>query len=137
MKCECCGKEFEPFDMAVALFDVINYIPRHDWWKNIPVKKGGHWIFDIWDKEKVDEDGFRETFKRIGDISRTITPLLYDGASVDLQIDINVNKTIHQEFHKMYVWSDDDIAKFCGKDFTIVGTKETKTWQKFYKLRRE
>jgi hypothetical protein len=52
--------EFTPprnieFDCAIALFDVLNYIHDHSWWENLPIKKGGYFIFDIWDMEKVKE----------------------------------------------------------------------------------
>ena len=95
----------ERFDCATALFDVINYIPRHDWWKSIPVKKGGYFIFDIWDKEKVLADGFKETLKRIDGIIRKITPVKFDGQQVDLDIKIINGKKEFSERHKMYVYS--------------------------------
>lgn len=128
---------FKNFDCAIALFDVLNYIPKHDWWENIPIDSGGYWIFDIWDKKKVDKKGFEKTVKKAGKVTRTITPLDYDGKKVDLEIAIDDDGVKFKEIHKMYVWSDDDIARFCGKDFTIVDTKGTETWQKWYKLKRE
>ena len=74
------------FDCITALFDVINYIPTHDWWKRLPLKKGGYFIFDIWDKEKVNKDGFRTTTKYRGGITRTIEPLIANETQVKLNI---------------------------------------------------
>lgn len=127
------------FDCATALFDVINYISRHDWWKNIPVKKGGYFIFDVWDKKKVDKERFRETYKRIGGVFRSIIPLSYDGKIVDLLINFFEvgKKKMYQETHKMYLYSHDDILRFCGKEFEVVEVKQTKSWQTWYKLRRK
>ena len=126
----------EKYDLATALFDVINYIQKHYWWKTLPIKKDGFFVFDIWDKEKVDKDGFRETFKRIGNVSRRITPSGYDGKSVSLKIEVFDGDKTFSEIHKMYVYSQQDIEKFCGDEFEIVEVKETKTWQHWFKLRK-
>ncbi len=125
------------FDCATALFDVINYIPKHDWWKNIPIKKGGYFIFDIWDKEKVDKDGFKRTQKTVGPATRTIQPIFYAGKTVSLEITVEAEGKVYNENHAMLVWSHEDIEKFCGEEFEIVETKETESWQKWYKLRRK
>jgi len=130
-------KHLGRFDCATALFDVINYIPKHDWWKNIPIDSGGYWIFDIWNKEKVDKEGFQETFKRIGNVSRRITPLGYDGKEVSLKIEVSCGDQIFIEEHKMYVYGREDIEKFCGNEFEIVDLKPTEKWQEWYKLKRK
>ncbi len=124
-------------DTATALFQVINYIPRHDWWKNIPVKKGGYFIFDMWDKERVDKDGFQETSKMVDGVFRIIRPINYDGKSVDLKIDVWSAEDYFQESHKMYLYSSLDIQRFCGNEFEIVAVKPTKRWQTWYKCRRK
>ena len=98
-------KYFLP-DCATAIFDVLNYIPEHSWWPKIPVKKGGHWVFDIWDKEKVDRDGFRRTTRQVGNLTRTIIPLGYDGKRVMLRIEVFDGKDTHREDHEMFVWSE-------------------------------
>lgn len=117
------------FNAVTALFDVVNYIPKHDWWKNLPLEKGGSFVFDIWDKEKVDKDGFKQTVKTVGDVTRTITPVVYDGKKVTLNVAIMDNGLMFQEMHTMYVWSIKDIEKFCGNEFEITEVKETKHWQ--------
>jgi len=125
------------FECATALFDVLNYIPRHDWWGKIPVEKGGYFIFDIWDKEKVELEGFRKTLKVMGKAFRKITPVKYDGKSVDLKIDIWDDKVNFQELHTMYLHSEEDIERFCGQEFEVVETMPTKNWQKWFKCRRK
>mgnify|MGYP001559770430 FL=1 len=125
-----------PFDCATALFDVMNYIPLHDWWRNIPLKSGGYFIFDLWHKEKVDAEGFKTTIKRIEDVTRIVKPLGYDGKKVRLEVWIGCGKKEHTEIHEMYVYSFDDIKRFCGKDFEIVDTRSGKDWQMWMKLRR-
>ena len=125
------------FECATALFDVLNYIPIHDWWGNIPVDKGGYFIFDIWDKKKVERDGFRQTTKSVDGFIRVINPTKVDEKSVDL--DIYFYDDMDQEFlekHKMYLWDQDDVVTFCGSAWELVDIKATETWQSWYKCRR-
>ncbi len=126
------------FDLATALFDVLNYIPTHDWWKFMPIKKGGYFIFDVFNKEKVDKEGFGWTENKCGNITRKIKPIQYDGKTVDLEIEVEDNGLVFKEQHRLYIHSQEDIEKFCGSEFEIVDTKSTKgSWQKFWKLRRK
>lgn len=125
------------FECATALFDVMNYIDEHNWWRELPLEKGGFFIFDIWDKEKVSEDGFRETQKGVGKLTRTIRPLAVDGDSVELELMVDDDGVIIKERHKMYLHSHQDIEKFSEPDFKIEAVKKTKSWQTWYKLKRQ
>jgi hypothetical protein len=126
------------YDCVTALFDVINYIPEHDWWKHIPVKKGGYFIFDIWNKKKVAKDGFKPTHKMVGKVERKITPMEYDGEKVHLHIEVfgDVIGNIEEE-HIMYLYDEQDIMDFCGEHFEIVEMKDTNTWQQWFKCKRK
>ncbi len=123
--------------LVTALFDVINYIPDHSWWKDLPLQKGGHFIFDIFNESMVKRDGFRATKKTIGSISRMISPLNYDGKKIILEIKFGGNGLKLQELHTMYIWSEKDIESFCGREFGIVEVKNTSTWQQWWKLQRK
>lgn len=133
-KGEFFGKDF---DLVTALFDVVNYLPNLRCFKTIPVKKGGYFIFDLWDKEKVDREGFKETFKTIDGATRTIKPLSYDGRKVELEINIDDKGLKFTEVHQMYVYTHKEIELFCGTDFDIAEVKKTKSWQIWYKLRKK
>lgn len=125
------------FDAAIALFDVLNYIPRNDWWQSLPLKPGGLFIFDIWDAEKVHKDGFRATEKKAGDLTRVIEPLRNDD-KVYLSITLYQHKKlIHREQHVMYVHCDENILRFCGDHFVIADKIPTDTWQTWWKLKRK
>lgn len=126
----------EQYDCATALFDVLNYIPKHKWWKNLPIKKGGYFIFDIWDKNKIDKDGFRETVKNVNGVLRYIRPIMVSVKEVSLDISIYNGKNIFSETHRMYLYTHRDIELFCDREFEIVEVNPTKTWQTWYKLRR-
>ena len=125
------------FDCATALFDVVNYIPNHEWWKNLPLDEGGYWIFDCFDKTKVERDGFHETWKQVGSAFREIKPIRYCEDSVDLQIEV-WDRNIHfKEIHRLYIYGYDDILKFCGDKFELVEVRPTRTWQLWVKCRRK
>ena len=125
------------FECVTALFDVINYIEKHAWWKHLPLIEGGVFIFDIWDKKKVDRDGFSITTRTVDSVFRRIIPLDYNGKYVDLKIEVADELGFFSETHRMYVHSHKDIERFCGKQFKIEAVKSTKTWQTWYKLKRK
>lgn len=122
------------FDCATALFDVLNYIPNNTWWKNIPLKKGGYFIFDIWDTKKIEQDGFKKTTKLIDHTTRHITPIRVEPKSVDLQIDVLIGNRDFEEIHTLYLHSYADILAACASNgFEVVGVRSTKKWQTWYK----
>lgn len=126
----------DDFDCAMALFDVINYIPFHDWWKFLPIKKGGYFIFDIWDLAKVRKDGFKNTECKVHNTYRLIIPEPKFRDVVDLNIIIDDNGEMFKEKHRMYLYSERDIRNFCGKEFKMVDKVSTKRWQTWFKLQR-
>lgn len=131
--------EFETktaFPCIIALFDTLGYIPTHNWWLKMPLNDNGYFIFDIWDKEKVDRDGFKTTLRRIDGLTRVITPLSYDGHKVELDISLTIAGWEEHETHTMYVWSREDIERFCGKDFIIDAMALTNKWQTWYRLKK-
>lgn len=126
----------EDFDTVTALFHVMNYIPKHDWWKDLPLKPGGYFIFDLLSKEKAEKEKFQETVKVKQGVSRKITPLSQTGNMVDLEIEVNDAGVVFKENHRMYLYGPEDIKKFCGNEFEIVEVKETKKWDVWYKLKK-
>lgn len=124
-------------DLVTALFDVINYLPKHNWWKNLPIKKGGYFIFDIWDTEKIKRDGFRETIKTRNNITRTIYPMKQTKKFVDLKITVTDGIWRFTEDHRMYLYSLLDIKKFCSKEFEIEEVVYTRNWQTWIKCKRK
>lgn len=137
LKGGCSPKKasFPLFPLVTALFDVINYFPNNRFWGNLPIQKGGYFIFDIWDKKKADKEGFQERVKKFSGGYRIITPKR-TGNRVDLFIMVNTKKDTYTEKHTMYLYSEKQLLNFCGKEFEIVGKKSTDSWQTWYKLRR-
>jgi hypothetical protein len=120
------------------MFNVINYIQNHDWWPTIPLNQGGYFIFDILSKEKAETEGFTKTVRKIGEVERTIKPLSKEGNEISLLIKVEQEGSLlSEEIHKLYLFSESDIAGFCGNEFEIVDVKQTKTWNTWFKLKRK
>jgi SAM-dependent methyltransferase len=128
--------EIQEFDCVFALFDVVNYMPSHRWWPSLPLKKGGFFIFDIWDIEKVNKECFQERTKEHFGFRRIIKLDHRVGDKVTLTVK-GVDKFLSfEENHTLYLYSEADILNYCGRNFEIVEKKETDTWQTWYKLRK-
>lgn len=128
----------QKYDLVTALFDVVNYIPEHYWWENLPVKKEKFFIFDCWDALRVKRDGFRKTIREFNGIRRTITPLPVADKSIALEIKVEKEGCETQkEIHQCFIHTLEDIQKYCGDKFEIVSSRRTKTWQTWYKLKRK
>lgn len=124
-------------DLVTALFDVINYIPDHSWWKDLPLDTGGYFIFDILNYESIMKEGFKETKKYADGIWRVITPIEQDNTSVRLKITLTNSTTCVSEIHTMYLYDHEDILGFCGDEFKFVDMKRTEKWQTWYRLQRK
>jgi len=127
------------YGLATALFNVINYLGDNSWWYKLPMFSGSYFIFDIWDKKKIVKERFMPTVKQgENGILRCITPSKYDGKSVNLEITVLAEDGLKfTEHHTMYIYSHEDIERFCGDEFEIVEVKETRRWQTWYKLRKK
>ena len=128
--------EVDKFECATALFDVVNYIPSLAWIKKLPIKKGGLFIFDLWDLNKIDRDGFKDTKRIEGNCTREIVSLRTSRKKVTLIIKVTVGDKQFTEEHKMNLFSESDIFWAANKVFKIKEIKFTDTWQTWYLLQR-
>ena len=124
------------FDLVTALFDVLGYVGRQDWWKYLPIAPGGYFIFDIWDKEKVAKEGFKISIRIIQDVIRIINPIYQDENKVRFEITLTSSSLSLKEIHEMYLYDSDEIAEFAGDDFEVVDLKKTQRWQTWFKLKK-
>ena len=122
-------------DCVTALFDVVNYTPTLGWMRKVPLKKNGYFIFDMWDLDKVNQDGFKTTERYNGDVKRTIVPYR-NKEEVDMVIVLEAPGCRVSEIHKMYLHSEADLIKLCKDNYIIDDKKETKTWQTWYRLKQ-
>lgn len=125
------------YDLVTALFNVVNYVRHNYWWKHIPLKKGGYFIFDVWDYDKVSEEGFKQTIRNIDGVTRIIKPKPLKNKTVELKIKTIQEGKYHDETHTMYLYNEMDILNFCGKHFSIEDIRMTQGWQTWFKLKRK
>ena len=125
------------FDAVTALFDVLLYVPQHEWWKYLPIKPGGYFVFDIWNKDKVINDGFKISVRIVDGVCRIITPIYQDENKVRLSVTLTSTSIYTTEIHEMFLYSFDDILDFAGNEFDVVDVRKTEKWQTFYKLKRK
>lgn len=120
------------FQCVTALFDVVNYMPTLDWMQLLPLDDGGCFIFDVWDAEKAERDGFSPTMRSIDGVSRVITPFV-DGKEVHLHMDINTPTSHIEEKHIVFLHTKNDIISAMDGVLRIVDVKSTNTWQTWYR----
>jgi len=126
------------FDCITALFDVVNYIENNTWWKYLPLSPKGYFIFDVWDFDKIMEDGFHTSTTENGEVKRIISPgkvtTKKGKLSIKLTIRTSIGRRHAKEEHTMYLHRHKDIVSWCKKKLMVVDTKVTDTWQKWYKM---
>ena len=125
------------FDVVTAMFDVLNYLENHDWWEHLPLERGGYFIFDIWDKEKIIKEGFLVTANRVNEVTRSIVPIEVTENKVKFNVRLDSSKDSITESHTMYLHSFDDILDYAFGKFDIVDVQRTERWQTWFKLRRK
>lgn len=130
--------KMDKYDAVTAVFDVMNYLPSHDFWHMLPIKKRGYFVFDIWNKSKILDEGFKTTTKSVGGISRTITPKVSrDMKTVRLNIFCEgYGLEPIRETHTMYIYSPEDIQNFCGEHYKIRSVIHSASWETWYQLER-
>lgn len=133
--CKMDYGQLYPYDLAMALFDVVNYAPNLSWIEKLPVKRGGFFIFDILEKKK--DEKFERTERSMGNLKRIIQPRPQIKNKVTLDIFLESDSGTEKETHDLFLWTEKDIKKAAGTAFDIVETKETESWQKWYKLRKK
>jgi SAM-dependent methyltransferase len=137
------------FECVTALFDVMNYLPKLDWMKELPLKKNKFFIFDVLDMDKALKDGFKTTKSEVNDVVRHIVPrkvIKSRGGRKEaikspykqvLDISVKERDLSFTETHELYLWSKEAILKACGASFDLVDVKETESWQTWYRLRKK
>lgn len=125
-------------DCVMALFNVVGYIGLEKCLKYIPLKRNGYFIYDIWDKNKVQKYGFMKIEKIFKWGKILISPVWNNLNVVKLLIEIKPKKGDSlKEFHFIKFYSLKDI-NIIGKKYgyKVIETKPTETWVKWFKLQK-
>lgn len=122
----------DEFDCAIAMFNVVNYTPDLGWMKNIPLKKGGCFIFDVWDASEIKR--FSKTVRDLPDGSQRIIEPFHASDCVILKVSIPQHNII--EYHKMYVHSGEILGTALKKRFCHIDYLKTEGWNIWIKAKR-
>lgn len=142
MKIDYKLKSLDPADCVVAMFNVLGYILLEDVIQYINIKKGGYFIFDVWDASKFKKSPPQLEIKRFGLKYRVAVPKMISKRLVKINFFI-VNETpekdVFESFESHYVegYFKRDIQALCKlHGYRIVAVKPTKTWTIWYKLEK-
>lgn len=129
-----------PKDCVVAMFNVLGYVLLEDCIEYLPIKKGGYFIFDVWDASKFKQSPPKIEIKRFGFRYRLAIPKQISKRLIKINYFI-VNEApendVLESFETHYVegYFDKDIQDLCKKyGYRIVSIKHTKNWTVWYKL---
>lgn len=126
------------FDCIVALFNVMGYCLLENCLPWLPLKKGGYFIFDVWDASKFKIQPPQPKVKYFNYGYRVSIPERYSKRL--LRIDFIINecnkiKMYERHFVEGYFYKDiQDLCKKCG--YKISAVKRTKGWIIWYRLQK-
>ena len=124
------------YDTVFALFNVVGYVDIEKFIENLPLKKGGYFIFDCWMMSGTEPQTTRKNF---GSLTKRVLPI-YDGVShYTMEIILTEgNKILSDEIHTVRKYSEGEIEKgICrGYGYEVVDIKYDAGWTKYYKLRK-
>ena len=125
-----------PSDCVVALFNVMGYCLLEECLPYLPLKKGGYFIFDIWDASKFKKQPPQPKVKYFNYGYRVSIPERYSKRLLRIDFIIVEWKKIKVfERHWVQGYFHKDIQGLCKKyGYKIAGIKKTKTWTIWYKL---
>lgn len=131
-----------PKDCVVAMFNVLGYVLLEDCISYLPIKKGGYFIFDIWDASKFTINPPKVEIKKFGFKYRVAVPARISKRLIKINyfiVDQAPEEDVLESFETHYVegYFKKDIEDLCRKQgYKIVSIKPTKNWTVFYKLQK-
>lgn len=118
-----------------ALFNVIGYCNLEKIIAQMKQPKGGVFIFDVWDRGRVEKEGFGDKIKKFSWGKVVITPACDEFNEWELKIEVipKKGKPI-LEYHSVVPYHINFIETLCRKYGYQGVRKNTKTWTTWYKL---
>ncbi len=129
--------ESNVFDAAFAMFNVVGYLDYYQFEKlleNLPLKKGGYFIFDCWDYDKIYPKSEMKTITRKG-ITRI--SFLHHSATVFFYLYDKNHKLLCNEAHEITSYSAGMIKTIAKtRSYKVMGSKDTDGWVRWWKLKK-
>lgn len=126
----------EQLDCATALFNVVGYYHLKNLLPNIPLKKGGYFIFDCWVKDKTKPTISVRWLDK--DTLRVVLPIHYKNPALTLKIWVfTPQREPIWETHTIHLYTEKEIRQLCKRyGYRVSGVKRGKGWNWWYKLRK-
>lgn len=124
------------FDCVTAMFNVMGYLPDFNF--EIPVKKGGYFIFDCWDYHKILRNPPVIRRKVFGKYSRIALPTSLSRWKIMIEYFIlKGDECVVYERHIVCGYKGSYLIEKLGeKGFKYIASKPGPGWSKWYKFRK-
>ena len=126
-------------DCVMAMFNVMGYVLLEDCIQYLPLKKGGYFVFDIWDAEKFKTDPPEPRIKWAKEWYRLAVPTQISERLLRTDyfiVDKDKGLIMHEK-HLVEGYFHKDIEQLCKKTgYEIIETKATDSWVKWYKIQK-
>jgi len=125
-------------DCAMALFNVMGYCFLEECLPHLPLKRGGYFIFDIWDASKFKQYPPVPKVKYFGLAYRVAIPKQISKRLLRIDYIIVEGKEVKVfERHFVQGYFQKDIEQLCKlHNYKISDIKPTKEWTCWYKLQK-
>jgi SAM-dependent methyltransferase len=127
------------FDCVMAMFNVMGYALLEDCIQYLPLKPGGHFIFDVWDASKFKTQPPEPRIKWSKTWYRLAVPTQMSERLLRIDyfiVDKNKGLILHEK-HLVEGYFHKDIEDLCKKaDYEIIEVKNTDNWIVWYKLQK-
>lgn len=124
------------FCCVAAMFNVMGYLSSLNF--NIPVKKGGYFIFDCWDYRKVLKTPPTVRRKVFGKYTRISIPTMLFPWEVMVEFFIlKKDKCVAYERHMVCTYKKSYLVmKLKEKGFKLIATRQGQGWVRWYKFQK-
>jgi len=127
-------------DCVMAMFNVMGYVLLEDCIQYLPLKKGGYFVFDVWDAAKFKTDPpeprikWMKTWYRLAVPTKISERLLRTDYFI---VDKKKGLIVHEK-HMVEGYFQKDIEALCKKTgYELVAVQPTNNWIQWYKLRKK
>ena len=132
-----CNFEYGLYDAVFAMFNVVGYLDYYQFEKllgNVPLEKGGYFIFDCWDYDKI----YPKSKTRVVTRDKiTRISFLHHSATVFFYIYDKKHKLLCNEAHEITSYSAHLIKSIAKtKGYKVAGSKDTDGWVRWWRLKK-
>jgi SAM-dependent methyltransferase len=120
-----------------AMFNVVGYLWLDTLLKYLPIEKGGFFVFDCWDTNKIKQKLPKIQLKKFKKFQRLMIPEIPFYPFIGFHIVIMGKDILYDEYHDLQSYSFKRIEQLCELyEYKIIAVKDTSTWTRWYKIQK-